>query len=80
MLLGILLYLYIYHPDNPISTALHKMIDPIPEVVLDAGHGGYDSGSEFNGVLEKDVTLALTKDIGSVIQERVMTLLGLQII
>ena len=40
VLLGILLYLYIYHPDNPISTALHEMIDPIPEVVLDAGHGG----------------------------------------
>lgn len=70
VLLGILLYLYIYHPDNPISTALHKMIDPIPEVVLDAGHGGYDSGSEFNGVLEKDVTLALTKDIGAALEAK----------
>ena len=29
-----------------------------------------DSGSEFNGVLEKDVTLALTKDRGAALEAK----------
>ena len=37
---------------------------------LQSAHGGYDSGSEFNGVLEKDVTLALTKDIGAALEAK----------
>lgn len=70
VLLGILLYLYIYHPDNPISTALHKMIDPIPEVVLDAGHGGYDAGSESKeGKKEKDITLSITLKTGELLKQ-----------
>lgn len=70
VLLGILMFLYEYHPDNPISRTLHEMIDPKPVVVLDAGHGGYDVGSEYQGVFEKDVTLALTKDVGAALEAK----------
>ena len=34
-------------------------------IVLDAGHGGYDTGSiSYDGVYEKDITLAITQKIG----------------
>lgn len=37
--------------------------DDLPDsmvIVLDAGHGGIQAGCEFDGVLEKDITLAVT--------------------
>nr|WP_314772974.1 N-acetylmuramoyl-L-alanine amidase [uncultured Porphyromonas sp.] len=37
-------------------------------VVLDAGHGGKDSGTVGNGGKEKDITLAVTKLVGAKIQ------------
>lgn len=33
-------------------------------VVLDAGHGGNDPGTDHNGVTEKDLTLSMTRRIG----------------
>lgn len=34
-------------------------------IVLDAGHGGYDTGSiSYDGVYEKDITLTITQKIG----------------
>lgn len=39
-------------------------------VVLDAGHGGYDPGSiGYNGVIEKEIALAITKKVGGYINE-----------
>lgn len=39
-------------------------------VVIDAGHGGYDAGSiSKTGIEEKDVTLAIAKKIGTMIQK-----------
>lgn len=36
-----------------------------PIIVLDAGHGGYDSGSlAYDGTMEKDITLTITLLIG----------------
>lgn len=54
--------------DAPKDT-IHEKVESTPPpqpptneyiVVLDAGHGGIQSGCEFDGVLEKDITLAVT--------------------
>ena len=37
---------------------------------MDAGHGGYDSGSNFGDIYEKNVTLALTKKIGTALENK----------
>lgn len=51
-------------PDNPIlAPLLHS--EPKADVVLDPGHGGYDAGSVYQDLYEKDITLALAKDIGN---------------
>lgn len=73
ILLALLVYLARYHPDNPISKAIVNIaqIEQKQElVVLDAGHGGYDVGSEYQGIYEKDITLALTKEIGEELERR----------
>ncbi|MBQ9140604.1 MAG: N-acetylmuramoyl-L-alanine amidase [Lachnospiraceae bacterium] len=38
-------------------------------VVLDAGHGGANPGAVYNGRQEKDDTLALTLEVGRILQE-----------
>ena len=39
--------------------------DDTTVIVLDAGHGGYDSGSlAFDGTMEKDITLSITLLVG----------------
>lgn len=44
--------------------------DTTPIIVLDAGHGGYDTGSiSYDGVYEKDITLAITQKTGELLQE-----------
>lgn len=35
----------------------------LPLVVIDAGHGGIDGGASGSGLLEKDVTLAMARDL-----------------
>lgn len=35
------------------------------EIILDAGHGGFDNGATYNGTTEKDDVLRLTKDVGA---------------
>lgn len=39
-------------------------------IMLDAGHGGRDPGAEYNGRQEKDDSLALTLEVGELLQER----------
>ena len=39
-------------------------------VILDAGHGGFDNGAQFNGRREKDDTLRLTLAVGEALRER----------
>lgn len=34
------------------------------EIILDAGHGGFDNGATYEGEREKDQALRLTKDVG----------------
>ncbi|MCH4284870.1 MULTISPECIES: N-acetylmuramoyl-L-alanine amidase family protein [Erysipelotrichaceae] len=57
-------------PDNPITRSITSLIIEDPQVVLDAGHGGYDSGSNFGDIYEKNVTLALTKKIGTALENK----------
>lgn len=58
------------YPDNPITRSIVSLVTPQAEVVLDAGHGGYDSGSSYQDLYEKDVTLALTKKIGASLENK----------
>jgi N-acetylmuramoyl-L-alanine amidase len=37
-------------------------------VVLDAGHGGHDSGAQYNGHIEKDITLAVILKVGKILE------------
>lgn len=54
---------------SPASETFTVAESPLPTpkntftVVLDAGHGGAQSGCEFEGILEKDITLAVTHKV-----------------
>ena len=56
----------------PKSTDVHTPSDAIPSsftVVLDAGHGGEDGGAcSADGIVEKDLNLALTLHLGEMLQ------------
>lgn len=74
ILLGLLVFISIKYPDNAISKAIVEIASEYTEtqtplVVLDPGHGGYDVGSEYMGIYEKDVVLALALDIGDSLQK-----------
>lgn len=38
-----------------------------PGVVIDAGHGGYDGGAEWGGVIEKDINLAISMQLREIL-------------
>jgi len=38
-------------------------------VILDPGHGGYDAGTNKNGILEKDIVLETAKAAGKILEE-----------
>lgn len=38
-------------------------------IVIDPGHGGYDPGSDFDGVYEKDVVLSVAKYMGAYLEK-----------
>ncbi len=43
----------------------------IKKIVLDAGHGGNDSGCKNNDINEKTITLKIVKKIGELIARKV---------
>ncbi|MEG0314258.1 MAG: N-acetylmuramoyl-L-alanine amidase [Erysipelotrichaceae bacterium] len=53
------------------SLTLPSNVDAKKTVVLDAGHGGYDGGSESSdgSVNEKDITLAITLKTGKLLED-----------
>ncbi len=64
------IYIYKAYPNSRISVILRPIFEEKPDVILDAGHGGYDSGSQYHGIYEKDVALALTLDVGKILEEK----------
>lgn len=42
----------------------------LDKIVLDAGHGGHDSGARGNGAREKDIALDVVKRLGKLIEDR----------
>ena len=47
--------------------ALGSPISAAPGVVVDPGHGGYDGGAEWGGVEEKDLNLAISKQLREIL-------------
>lgn len=63
-------------PEARPPTVAGKTREPFNVVILDAGHGGQDSGSMAGGLLEKDLTLDITQRVDRMLSEqRVATLL-----
>ena len=48
---------------------------PHPIVMIDAGHGGYQSGTRVGDVVEKDLTLSLAKKVRTLLEEKGITVL-----
>ena len=40
----------------------------MPTVIIDAGHGGEDSGAEVDGVLEKDINLSVARKTAAILR------------
>ncbi|TYP73734.1 N-acetylmuramoyl-L-alanine amidase family protein [Paenibacillus methanolicus] len=49
--------------DDPIPGPDYKRALPAAEVLIDVGHGGIDGGTVYNGLLEKDINLAVGKKL-----------------
>lgn len=45
-------------------------LDPVRVIVIDAGHGGLDTGTHVHGVFEKDVTLNLARRLQATLEDR----------
>ncbi len=52
------------HPEKQPAQALSR------GVVIDAGHGGYDFGITQGGISEKDISLALAKDLAAALSKK----------
>lgn len=49
----------------------YKQTKDVPIIVLDAGHGGYDTGSvAMDGTYEKDITLSIVLACGELLQKQ----------
>lgn len=48
---------------KPLSPTAPTAPELLPLVVIDAGHGGIDGGASGSGVLEKEVTLGIARDL-----------------
>lgn len=46
-----------FHP--VVARATEPFIEPAYDIIIDVGHGGIDGGTSVNGVLEKDINLAI---------------------
>jgi len=53
-----------FHGENAVDASLtEQQIKQTYTVIIDAGHGGMDGGAESDGVLEKDINLAVAKKL-----------------
>ena len=45
-----------------------ELAEPLPTIIIDAGHGGEDGGAEADGILEKDVNLAIANAAADILR------------
>lgn len=55
---------------NPVLEAKQKKAGREFTVIIDAGHGGHDTGAMDNGLKEKDINLAVAKELASLVKDR----------
>ena len=48
---------------NDVALEVVEKEPGVPTVIIDAGHGGADNGCSRNGILEKDINLAIAKRV-----------------
>ena len=64
-------------PADPGERQSREQMTPLKTIVLDAGHGGHDSGATGpTGLMEKDLVLDVTRRVAKLVQER----LGLKVL
>lgn len=45
-----------------------ELAEPLPTIIIDAGHGGEDGGAEVNDTLEKDINLAIAHRVADILR------------
>jgi N-acetylmuramoyl-L-alanine amidase len=64
-------------PVDPTSRESREQLAPLKTIVLDAGHGGHDSGATGpTGLMEKDLVLDVTRRVAKLVEAR----LGLKVL
>jgi N-acetylmuramoyl-L-alanine amidase len=70
------LVLDVGRPSEPTPREAREQLGPLKLIVLDAGHGGHDSGATGpTGLMEKDVVLDVTRRVAKLVSEQ----LGLKV-
>ena len=65
------LVLDVARPVEPAAREGREQLGPLKMIVLDAGHGGHDSGALGpTGLMEKDVVLDVTRRVAKLVEER----------
>jgi N-acetylmuramoyl-L-alanine amidase len=65
------LVLDVARPVEPATRPGRERLTPLWTIVLDAGHGGHDSGAVGpTGLMEKDLVLDVTRRVGKLVEER----------
>ena len=65
------LVLDVSRPVEPTTRPGRERLTPLRTIVLDAGHGGHDSGAVGpTGLMEKDLVLDVTRRVGKLVEER----------
>ncbi len=62
-------------PEVPRILQIEEPVDDRPIVIVDAGHGGVDGGAMGSGLLEKDVALGMSRQLGAELEK-----LGIRVI
>lgn len=69
-LIIVLVLMYQYTKDSSDSLSTTAYAKQTPVIVLDSGHGGYDTGGiSAEGIYEKDITLSITLLAGEILEE-----------
>jgi N-acetylmuramoyl-L-alanine amidase len=65
------LVLDVGRPSEPTPKEAREQLGPLKLIVLDAGHGGHDSGATGpTGLMEKDLVLDVTRRVAKLVAER----------